>query len=100
MEREPFSCSISAGRAAKSLRRPSPFNSQLNVQVEQEAGAILDVKIYNMTGVMVYNKRQITTAGTNTIQLVEQVSKLSGGMYVIELVSNNSKIYSETIVKQ
>ncbi len=79
---------------------PSPFNSQLNVQVEQEAGSTLDVKIYNMTGILVYNKRQVTTAGTNTIQLVDQVSRLAAGMYIIELVSNNSKIYSETIIKQ
>lgn len=79
---------------------PTPFSSQLNVQVEQEAGAMLEVKIYNMTGVLVCNKRQATTAGTNTIQLVDQVSKLQSGMYVIELVSNNQKIYSETIVKQ
>lgn len=79
---------------------PSPFSSQLNVQVEQEAGSTLDVKIYNMTGVLVYNKRQVTTAGTNSIQLVDQVSRLAAGMYVIELLSNNSKIYSETIIKQ
>ena len=91
---------IRLAKQAKAQVWPSPFSSQLNVQVEQEAGATLDVKIYNLTGVMVYNKRQITTAGTNTIQLVDQVSKLSSGMYVIELVSNNSKIYSETIVKQ
>jgi hypothetical protein len=87
-------------KQAKAQVWPSPFSSQLNVQVEQEAGATLEVKIYNMTGVMVYNKRQVTIAGTNTIQLVDQVSKLSGGMYIIELVSNNNKIYSETIVKQ
>jgi Secretion system C-terminal sorting domain len=91
---------IRLAKQAKAQVWPSPFSSQLNVQVEQEAGATLEVKIYNMTGVMVYNKRQVTTAGTNTIQLVDQVSKLSGGMYVIELVSNNNKIYSETIVKQ
>lgn len=91
---------IRLAKQTKAQVWPSPFSSQLNVQVEQEAGATLDVKIYNMTGVLVYNKRQTTTAGTNTIQLVDQVSKLSAGMYVIELVSNNSKIYSETIVKQ
>ncbi|MEJ8817094.1 T9SS type A sorting domain-containing protein [Lacibacter sp. H407] len=79
---------------------PSPFSSQLNLQVEQEAGAVLEVRMFNMSGVIVYNKRQITTAGTNNIQLVDQLSRLSGGLYVIELMSNNSKIYSETIVKQ
>lgn len=79
---------------------PTPFSSQLNIQVEQQAGAILDVKIYNMTGVLVFNKRQVTTAGTNSIQLVGPVNKLAGGMYVIEIVSNYVKIYSETIIKQ
>lgn len=91
---------IRFAKQSKAQVWPSPFSSQLNIQVEQEAGASLDVKIFNLSGIMVYNKRQLTTAGTNTIQLVDQVSKLSSGMYIIELSSNNNKIYSETIVKQ
>jgi len=69
---------------------PNPARKEIFVLVEN--GIIInEVNIYNQIGQKVLHKKRVT----NTID----VSKLRQGIYVIELVTNNSKIREKLVIR-
>jgi hypothetical protein len=69
---------------------PNPAKKEIFISIKNGT-TINEVKIYNQIGQKVLQKNQMT----NTID----ISKLRQGMYIIELVTNDSKIREKLIIR-
>ncbi|MBC7947936.1 MAG: T9SS type A sorting domain-containing protein [Chitinophagaceae bacterium] len=78
---------------------PNPFTGSFNINFKSEAKSAVTIKLYSMTGQLVFTKNASANKGFNTFSITE-ASKLGRGMYMVQLSSNNQVVASEKIVKQ
>jgi hypothetical protein len=64
---------------------PIPFNNELNISVSNEMPVTRDitVRIFNSTGIEVYNYNHLVVDGENLISL--ELSELPNGLYIIKI---------------
>jgi adhesin HecA-like repeat protein len=89
-----------ANKTAMSVQAsPNPFTSQLNITYNSTVREKISVRIVSMNGAVMANKAVNVTTGYNNIAITEAAS-LTKGMYLVQLISENTVIASERVVKQ
>jgi len=78
---------------------PNPFTSQLNITYNSTVREKISIRIVSMNGAVMSTKTVNVTTGNNTIAITEAAS-LTKGMYLVQLISENTVIASERVVKQ
>ncbi|MET0465232.1 MAG: T9SS type A sorting domain-containing protein [Chitinophagaceae bacterium] len=78
---------------------PNPFTSQLNIAYNSTVREKINIRIVSMNGAVMSSKTVNVTTGYNTITITEAAS-LTKGMYLVQLISENTVIASERVVKQ
>lgn len=76
---------------------PNPFNQNLNITLEQAVGGNTEIRVYDLTGKVVYTNSQVTDSGTQTITL-PALDGLANGVYILE-VNNASQTMRQRVVK-
>ena len=75
---------------------PNPFTNTFSLSVDVDENQKVLIKIYNLTGQLVYNKEVNAINGANTIYVEPKVSK---GIYILHLVTNKETIINKIIKK-
>ncbi|MDL2256421.1 T9SS type A sorting domain-containing protein, partial [Parabacteroides sp. OttesenSCG-928-K15] len=84
---------------SKTLVYPNPFNTILSVEVENNDGNTIELNMYNLTGVLVYQSTHNATVGMNYIQLEERtLSSLIEGVYILQVRTGN-RVESFKLIK-
>jgi hypothetical protein len=88
------------GKTATTVQAaPNPFTSQFNISYNSTVREKISVRIVSMNGAVMSNKTVNVTTGYNNIAITEAAS-LTKGMYLVQLISENTVIASERVVKQ
>ncbi|MBZ0243610.1 MAG: T9SS type A sorting domain-containing protein, partial [Bacteroidales bacterium] len=71
---------------------PNPFQSHINIQIEAEADEVLQLKVYDINGVLRFNQHILS----NSKQLNKKLDleELSAGVYLLQIIT---KDHSKTI---
>ncbi len=78
---------------------PNPFTSQFSINYQSSTKETITIRVINMTG-QVQASRTVTTGnGFNSITITEAAA-LAKGVYLVQLVNQQTVIASEKIVKQ
>jgi len=77
---------------------PNPVNNNLNIRLTTSENATILCKIYNADGREVKSLTASVVSGNNII--ATDVSNLSGGSYMVVLISNNERIAETKFIKQ
>jgi len=72
---------------------PNPFESEILISLKNDAGA-KDIFIYDLTGKLIYSD---TFYALNTTLFLNDISK---GTYILTIIGNDGKQYSQQIVKK
>ncbi|MCG2617415.1 T9SS type A sorting domain-containing protein [Terrimonas sp. NA20] len=89
-----------ANKTAMSVQAsPNPFTSQLNISYNSTVREKISIRIVSMNGAVMASKAVNVTTGYNNIAITEAAS-LTKGMYLVQLISENTVIASERVVKQ
>jgi hypothetical protein len=78
---------------------PNPFTSQLNVSYQSPASNRITIRVISMSGAVMASKTVNVSTGYNSIAITEAAS-LVKGIYLVQLLSENTVIASERVVKQ
>jgi hypothetical protein len=79
------------------LMYPSPATSRLNIQFTATASGTSELRVYNLTGMMVITKKLNVSEGSNTTSA--DVSKLAKGMYIVQLTQNNNTVIQKLVIQ-
>ena len=74
---------------------PNPNSGVFNMEISSSKDESIDITIYNNTGVVVYEKRNLEIRGTYSSKI--DLSRFSNGLYFINLSKDGSN-YSEKII--
>lgn len=77
---------------------PNPFAEKLTVRFDAAASGIAEMRIMNLAGQSVMTKQTTMLKGYNNL-LVENLSKLAPGVYIVQLLMNGTIIENQKIVK-
>ncbi|OJJ17422.1 hypothetical protein BKI52_26480 [marine bacterium AO1-C] len=80
-----------------SYTAPNPFQNHIEVSLNVPLAQEVSIQIQNVTGQIVYSKKQTVTAGNNLIRL-ENLSKLPKGPYILNVEHAKGKLV-RTILK-
>lgn len=78
---------------------PNPFSSQLNVNYKSAQKAMLTIKIYNIDGQLQAVKTAAVNTGNNSIAVTE-TNRLTKGIYIVRISTDNGVTASSKIIKQ
>jgi hypothetical protein len=67
---------------------PNPANGQVSVSFDSKTGGTYDIKLQDIYGRMVMDKKGIALAGSNTIEL--QLKGIKAGIYTLNLRESNT----------
>jgi hypothetical protein len=70
---------------------PNPFGNEIKVSVMLDREGSIDIRITDITGRLVTKVSYTGTAGLNNLQ-VSRLSSLQSGLYLIEVLSNNTVV--------
>lgn len=91
---------FSSSNAATSVQTwPNPFSTQLNISYKATQKTQLTISIYNVDGKLQVVKTVPVNGGKNNI-IISEASKLSKGVYIVRVSSNNGDSSSSKIIKQ
>lgn len=79
--------------------QPNPFIKEINVEIALKAAGTVGIRLIDMHGRTVVTKTTRLNAGPNYINLTVPAN-ISVGMYVLEVVAGNDRIYQEKLFKQ
>lgn len=74
---------------------PNPATDEINVQYQINEDAAVQVRLLDLTGRTVMQKRMTVEAGTQQFRM--DLAGLSAGMYTVQLIGND-QMYSEKVV--
>jgi len=77
---------------------PNPSLGHFTVELDAEQSMELSISIYDLSGRVVLESKQMAQAGANKIQV--NASNLAKGTYVLQMISSNGKQFVNTIVIQ
>jgi len=75
---------------------PNPNNGIFNVEISSLSSISGDLSLVNTLGQQVWNKKSDLIAGKNSI--VINAANLSGGIYTLQLISNNSRLVEKLTI--
>lgn len=78
---------------------PNPFTSQFSINYQSAEKGMLIIKVFSMTGQLQITKNAPVSKGFNSIAVTE-VASVARGIYMVQIISGNTLIASEKIVKQ
>lgn len=78
---------------------PNPFTSQLNISYQSTTRERINIRIVSMSGAVMASKAVNVSTGYNSIAITEAAS-LTKGIYLVQLISENTVIATERVVKQ
>lgn len=78
---------------------PNPFTSQLNISYQSPASSRISIRVISMSGAVMASKTVNVSTGYNSIAITEAASLIKG-IYLVQLISENTVIASERVVKQ
>jgi hypothetical protein len=79
---------------------PNPFRDRLNLSIEVENEAALQIEITNLLGQVQFNMKQNVYAGYSEIEINDRaVSALPKGMYIVRAFLNNMLISTQKVLK-
>lgn len=78
---------------------PNPFTSQLNISYQSVNRERINIRIINMSGAVMASKTVNVSTGYNSIAITEAASLIKG-IYLVQLISENTVIATERVVKQ
>jgi hypothetical protein len=78
---------------------PNPFTSQLNISYQSLNRERINIRIISMSGAVMASKAVNVSAGYNSIAITEAASLIKG-IYLVQLISENTVIATERVVKQ
>lgn len=91
---------IIATKAGVSVQAaPNPFTSQLNISYQSPVREKINIRIVSITGTVMSTKAVNVSTGFNSIAITE-VASLTKGIYLVQLLSENTVIASERVIKQ
>ena len=76
---------------------PNPANNTINVMYKSNEIENIQVQIFNMNSVLMYNKAHATIAGGNTIPIA--ISSYPNGNYVVKVITKTTT-YTSKFIKQ
>ncbi len=90
---------VEAKEGVKIQTSPSPFTQKVIVGFTASANVQAIVKFINTNGQVVFSKQNQVTKGYNNLT-INNLSNLSSGIYIAQLIVNNQVIGSQKIIKQ
>jgi len=76
---------------------PNPSNGDFTLQIDADKTMNIDIKIYDLSGRVVWNSSNSLMMGMNQINI--KANELSAGAYVMQVVSNNKTFVSSLIIE-
>jgi len=77
---------------------PNPFTEKLTIRFDATESGNAEMRIMNVSGQKMFSKQSIIVKGYNNLQ-IDGLSKLSPGVYVVQLLVNGNVISNQKIVK-
>jgi hypothetical protein len=78
---------------------PNPATGEFKIDVTTDLDEDMTIQVYDVTGNLVISEKHQVTNGTST--LTTNLERFNKGMYFVRLVdSNESTVYSQTVIKQ
>lgn len=77
---------------------PNPFQDKVSVKFSAEQATTASVKIFSVTGQVVYQSNKNISKGFNNISL-DNLSSIKPGMYILQVMTNGQVISKEKLVK-
>ncbi len=77
---------------------PNPFTEKVTLRFEATESGVAEMRIMNVSGQKAFSKQSIIVKGYNNLQ-IDGLSKLSPGLYVVQLLLNGNVISNQKIVK-
>ena len=77
---------------------PNPFQENISLKFVSEESGTAEMRIINMSGQKLFFKQTIIVKGYNNLQ-ADGLSKLSPGVYVVQLLMNGNVISKQKLVK-
>lgn len=78
---------------------PNPFRESVLVNFVAPANGNAEIRIVNLAGQVTASKRFTASKGNNS-HLIDRLSRLNTGIYIIQLVINGTIIQNQKLVKQ
>jgi uncharacterized repeat protein (TIGR01451 family) len=75
---------------------PNPFTDYVNVNLDWSTSEVVSVKILNLQGKEIVSKQVILNKGSNYFK-IDNLSKLPGGIYLLQLASPAQRIVEKII---
>ncbi len=77
---------------------PNPFNTQINVDFNLDAKAVVAIEVYTINGQLIESVSSTLTAGAHTSTI--ELNQLNAGNYIVALKENNVLTAVQQIVKK
>ena len=77
---------------------PNPFQDKVNLAVNLEEAGQVEIRVIDNLGNVVYSTKKIAQQGNSTLEL--DLGRLSGGLYMIEVVSNGKLSPKSKVIKR
>jgi hypothetical protein len=78
---------------------PNPFKQNINISFNSTASTLTEIKLLNVNGQTAAVKKLVPAAGQNTCML-NGISQLPKGVYMIQVIQNGQVIKSQQLLKQ
>ncbi len=87
---------METGFAKKVSVYPNPSNGNINLDIDATENMNLDIKIYDLSGRVVWSSQKSIMAGSNNIRI--NANDLASGSYVIQVLSNGKTFVNTLII--